>query len=126
MELATMTDTSDPTGTMSQTRRLRALVIDGSLRLSGDDFDGSTIEVERGATVEVRIDDPAGYHVYGNELRPLGERAGCWDRNAERGIAHRSFGPVEAEIANVVFAVTSNEASNVATGPVIKIKPKGG
>ncbi len=124
-----MTTETDPTGattTITETRTLRSTVLDGVLRLSGEGFDGSTLEVEPGTTVVVRIVDADGHYLYANQIPPGGDRAAVWGRNEERGVARRKFEAVSTELFNVVFAVDARDASKVAFGPVIKIKPKGG
>ncbi len=104
---------------------ITATVIDGSIRLTGPDLSGDTVEVPAGEDAVIKIRDTDGYYLYGAEITPGGERAGCWGRNSKNGLTRRKFSAVTGEIVNIVYAVSIRDAANVSYGPVLKVKPKG-
>jgi hypothetical protein len=104
---------------------LTATVIDNTIRLKGEGLNGDTIEVPRGEDAVVKIKDVDGYYLYGAEIPPGGERAGCWGRNTNKGLARRKFEAVTTEINNIVYAAGTRSSADVTYGPVLKVKPKG-
>ncbi|MFV8756257.1 hypothetical protein ACNOYE_37400 [Nannocystaceae bacterium ST9] len=111
--------------TITETHDLQVTVIDGTLRLSGRDFDGTTLQVSPGVPVLVRVRDDANNYVYMTELPPRGARADSWGRNVDKGLARRMFDEVVSESTHVVFTIGKTSMA-LAYGPIIKIKPKGG
>ncbi len=104
---------------------LELFVIEGTVRLRGPDFDGSTLQVSAKVPVLVRVHDDANNYVYVTEIPPRGERASCWGRNTNKGLSRRLFDEVVGETSHVVFAIGKSDAA-LAYGPIIKVKPKGG
>lgn len=118
-------DTGDDTTTATETHDLQAIVIDGTVRLTGRGFDGQTLVVSPGVPILVRIRDDANNYVYMTEVPARGVRADSWGRNVNKGLARRMFDEVTAETNHVVFTIGKADTA-LAYGPIIKIKPKGG
>ncbi len=104
---------------------LTATVVDGTIRLTGPDLVGDTIEVPRGEDAVIKITDADGYYLYGAEVPSGGDRSSCWGRNTKRGLARRKFTAVSAEANNIVYAVSTRSSADVTYGPVLKVKPQG-
>ncbi len=119
-----MTDETrdDPT---TETHDLQMTMIDGTLRLSGSNFDGTTLQVSSNVPVLVRVRDDANNYVYMTEVPARGARADTWGRNTTKGLTRRLFDEVVDETNHVVFAIGKTDTT-LAYGPIIKIKPKGG
>lgn len=122
-----MADSTTPEETDPAPNRyvITATVSDGTVRLSGPDLVGDTIEVPRGEDAVVKITDAEGFYLYAAEVPAAGERSTCWGRNTEKGLARRKFVAVSTEANNIVYAVSTRSSADVTYGPVIKIKPKG-
>jgi hypothetical protein len=118
-------DTGDDTTTTTETHDLQATVIDGTVRLTGRGFDGSTLEVSPGVPVLVRVRDDANNYAYMTEVPLRGVRADSWGRNVSKGLARRMFDEVVGESTHVLFTIGKADTA-LAYGPIIKIKPKGG
>jgi hypothetical protein len=121
-------DTGDDTTTSitTETHDLQVTVIDGTVRLSGRNFDGRTLQVSPGVPVLVRVRDDENNYVYMTEVPPRGVRADSWGRNVTKGLARRMFDEVVAESSHVVFTIGKADSNALSYGPIIKIKPKGG
>jgi hypothetical protein len=115
----------ETTTTTTETHDLQATVIDGTVRLTGRDFDGTTLQVSPGVPILVRVRDDANNYVYMSEVPARGERASSWARNVDKGLARRTFDDVATETSHVVFTIGKSNSA-LGYGPIIKIKPKGG
>jgi hypothetical protein len=104
---------------------IEATIIDGTIRLTGPDINNNVVEVPRGEDAVLKIKDVDGFYLNGAEIRPGGERSGCWGRNTERGLTRRKFRAVAGEINNIIYATASRDSGDVTYGPVLKVKPTG-
>lgn len=111
--------------TTTEIHDLQITVIEGTLRITGRSFDGSTLQVSPKCPVLIRIHDSEGHYAYLDELPPRGQRADPWGRNTTKGLARRIYEEVASESVHVAYAIGKTDGS-LAYGPIIKIKPKGG
>lgn len=117
--------TDETSDTITETHDLQVTVIDGTVRVTGRNFDGSTLQVSPGVPVLVRVRDDADHYAYMTEVPPRGVRADSWGRNVDKGLARRMFDEVVGESTHVLFTIGKTDTA-LAYGPIIKIKPKGG
>jgi hypothetical protein len=117
--------TDETSDTLTETHDLQVTVVDGTVRLVGRTFDGSTLHVSPGVQVLVRVRDDADNYAYMTEVPARGARADSWGRNVDKGLARRMFDEVVGESTHVLFTI-GKATTALAYGPIIKIKPKGG
>ncbi len=108
----------------SYTFELIAMVGGGRIGLRGDGLDGDTIQVPKGSEVYVVIPDTEKHHIYGAQIYPKGDPYKEWER--EGSLCRQRFRFLTEGVNNVIFAVSKDDTSEVAYGPIIKIKPKSG
>lgn len=120
-----MSEDDTTINTTTEIHDLQITVIEGTLRISGRNFDGQTLLVSPGCPVLIRVHDAEGHYAYLDELPPKGQRADPWGRNTTKGLARRIYEKVASESMHVTYAIGKTDAS-LAYGPIIKIKPKGG
>ena len=125
-----MADSTDPTTGDKGTSNTRfALVASfdaaGSLQITGPGLSDNTLIVEAGTQISVTISDPPDNHIYGEQIVPGGERALCWGRVADKGLAKTKISVEREAITNITYVVSSGDTSKVKYGPVITVKPKG-
>jgi len=119
------TSVEDDDSNVRNIYKITATVIDGTIRLTGEGLVGNTIEVPRGEDAVVKIADVDGFYFYGAEVPGGGERATCWGRNTNKGLARRKFEAVTSEANSIIYAVSTRTSANITYGPVLKVKPKG-
>lgn len=100
---------------------ISALVVDGTIRLSGD-IVSDIIEVNPGENAIINLADTADFVLCAATTSTTGA-PGCWGRTSSASTT--TFNSVSTESFAIVYAVSRASAKSVTYGPIITVKPKG-